>query len=271
MAIEWALVLFTAVSGTGAWLFVAAALGELAKKDEVIGKAEAIVAFVLLAVGGCLSVLHLRHPEHILEALNRPASGIFIEALLVGLTALVILIYLILVWRNATAGARKAVAVVGIITGIVFSFACGSSYMMSARPAWDSIFLPLAYLGTAAAAGTSLNLLIKIVRKGDAQSVRLASLLALGGGVAGAVLALAYCLAAGGVLLSGEGNTSIWLIALFLALVVAAIGSVFAGKQAEKGLGLAALAVVGGVVGAVSLRAVMWLAGAPVLDFFNSL
>jgi anaerobic dimethyl sulfoxide reductase subunit C (anchor subunit) len=271
MAIEWTLVLFTAVSGTGAWIFVSAVLGELLKKDEAVGKAEAIVAFVLVAVGGCLSVLHLQHPEHILEALNRPASGIFIEALLIGLTALVIVGYVVMVWRKVNTHARRVVAVVGLVLAVALSFACGSSYMMAARPAWDSIFLPLAYLGTAAAAGTSCNLLIKVVRKQGAESVKFASILALAGGILGAITALAYCLMASNLLLSNEDSVLIWLIALFLTLAVSVISSAFVGRQAKKELSLAAIATAGGVVGAISLRAVMWLAGAPVLNFFDLL
>jgi anaerobic dimethyl sulfoxide reductase subunit C (anchor subunit) len=271
MTIEWALVLFTAVSGTGAWLFASAALGELLHKDEAVGKAEIIVSFVLVVVGGCLSVLHLQHPEHILEALNRPASGIFIEALLIGLTALVILGYAVMVWRKASARARRVVAVVGLVLAVALSFACGSSYMMAARPAWDSIFLPLAYLGTAATAGTSCNLLIKVARKQGAASIKFASIFACAGGILGVVTALTYCLVTGASLLANEESVLIWLIALFLTLVVSVISSAFVGKQAKKELSLAAIATAGGIVGAISLRAVMWLAGAPVLNFFDLL
>ena len=42
-----------------------------------------------------------------------------------------------------------------------FTYACGSSYLMEARPAWQTVTLPLAYFGTAASAGAGLNLLLK--------------------------------------------------------------------------------------------------------------
>lgn len=80
MEIQWSLVLFTVVAGAGAWQFAAAMIEALAKKDELPCRAESIVAFVLLVVGGCLSVTHLKHVDRILEALNHPASGIFVEA-----------------------------------------------------------------------------------------------------------------------------------------------------------------------------------------------
>ena len=49
MEIQWALVLFTVVSGAGAWLFACSMLGYLLKKDAAPSKMETIVAFVLVA------------------------------------------------------------------------------------------------------------------------------------------------------------------------------------------------------------------------------
>ena len=60
MEIQWALVLFTVVSGAGAWLFAFSMLGSLLKKDAAPGKMETITAFVLVAVGGCMSVASWR-------------------------------------------------------------------------------------------------------------------------------------------------------------------------------------------------------------------
>ena len=71
MEIQWSLVLFTVVAGAGAWQFAAAMIEALAKKDELPCRAESIVAFVLLVVGGCLSVTHLKHVDRILEALSQ--------------------------------------------------------------------------------------------------------------------------------------------------------------------------------------------------------
>ena len=54
MEIQWSLVLFTVVSGAGAWMFASSIIESLAKKDVLPNKLETIVAIVLLAVGGCL-------------------------------------------------------------------------------------------------------------------------------------------------------------------------------------------------------------------------
>jgi anaerobic dimethyl sulfoxide reductase subunit C (anchor subunit) len=287
MAIEWSLVLFTAISGAGAWLFVASALGELSGKGAgengednatahgsklaLPGVLEALVALVLVAVGGVISVTHLAHPDRIINALSHPTSGICLEAAFVGVISLALVVYLLLKVRGASAGAIKAVAVIGLLLGVVFSFSCGFSYMMAARPTWNTLALPLAYLGTAAAAGTALNLLIKMIQKRGQVSLGFAGLLSLLAGAVGIVTALVFVLGAGEVLFGGEGQLSIWVIALFVALaVVCAIGALYF-KSSSKSVGFAALSVCGGLVGVVALRVVMWLTGTGVLDFFGKI
>ena len=76
--------------------------------------------------------------------------------------------YVILLKRDASAGARKAVAVLAAVIGIVFSFASGYSYMMEARTTWNTITLPLGYLGFGAASGLSLYLLLVACKKESA-------------------------------------------------------------------------------------------------------
>ena len=55
MEAQWSLVLFTVISGAGAWLFATSMIGALAKKSALPTKIETIVAIVLLAVGGIAS------------------------------------------------------------------------------------------------------------------------------------------------------------------------------------------------------------------------
>lgn len=161
MEIQWSLVLFTVVAGAGAWQFAAAMIEALAKKDELPCRAESIVAFVLLVVGGCLSVTHLKHVDRILEALNHPTSGIFVEAAMIGVTCALIAVYFILLVRKSSKGALVGVGLAAAIVGVVFTFACGASYMMDARSVWCTPALPIAYGLTAAGAGCAVNLLVR--------------------------------------------------------------------------------------------------------------
>lgn len=268
MEIQWTLILFTVISGTGAWLFASSAAGEILKKEANPSKVEAIIAFILLVIGGCMSVLHLKHPDRILEALNRPTSGIFIEAALIGIICAVLAVYFIMVVRKSSPKARMIVAGVALVLCIVFTYACGSSYMMDARPAWTTIALPLSYLGTAAAAGTALNLLVKIVLKRTAESIRFAAVLSLAGSILGLVASAYFCFASGADLFSPEHNLIVWVIALFVTLVIAGVCSAVVMRHAEKGMVLAVVALVAAVVSAIAVRVVMWLIGTPIMDLF---
>ena len=106
-----------------------------------------LLAVVLLALGGLCSVTHLSHPDRMLGALAHPAPGIFLEALLLGLLAVVAIVFAVLVKRQAGAGVRKALALVGMVLALAFTFSCGSSYLMASQAAWNTPTLPLAYLG----------------------------------------------------------------------------------------------------------------------------
>jgi anaerobic dimethyl sulfoxide reductase subunit C (anchor subunit) len=306
MQIEWALVLFTTVSGAGACLFVAHVLGFLLEKDGGTGNAtsriEPAVALALTVLGGVFSVLHLAHPERILEALNRPTSGIFIEAALVGILSLVIVIYLVAILRKASFGVLKVIGIVGAIVAVVLAFECGASYVMQARANWNTWALPLAYLGTAVAAGTAANLLVKTLRHVRPAALRFAGASALVGSALGIVTTLAYYLASGGDLFSVEENLSVWVLVLFVGLVLACVLSAVVIRNIRAGTGVAAdrnaeaaisaadggvadavkttgntSAVLAGIVvacalvAAIALRVTMWLLGTGTLDFFQML
>ncbi len=263
MEIQWALVLFTVVSGAGAWLFACSMLGYLLKKDAAPSKMETIVAFVLVAVGGCMSVAHLSHVDRILEALNHPTSGIFVEAAMIGVLCVILAVYFVLVVRGSSEKARTAVGVLALLVGVVFTYACGSSYMMEGRPAWNNVALPLAYFGTAASAGAGLNLLLKAAQKRDGAAISFAGLLAVAGGALGLVLAAAFCLAAG-----VYGDAVVWAVVLFAALAVEIVCGAMALKQPKNALALGVVTFVAGVAAAIALRVAMWLIGTPFMDFF---
>lgn len=268
MEIQWALVLFTVVSGCGAWQFAWSVIAHLAKRAAAPGKLETIVAFVLVALGGCISVLHLKHVDRILEALNRPTSGIFVEAAFVGVICVVLAVYFIMLMRGSSEKARLVVGVVGAIACIVFTYACGSSYMMGSRPAWDTVALPLAYFGTASAAGAGLNLVLKALIKAKPEEISFSGALAIAGSVVGLVCAGSFCIMASGELAQNANGALAWTACLFVALVIELALGILALNKPESGLVLGAVAVVVGVIAAIALRSAMWCAGTPSLDFF---
>ena len=160
MEIQWSLVLFTALTGLAGWLFVCVAVDEFLGRAKKASFPAAVVSIVVAIVGGLASVTHLSHPDRIMGALSHPTSGIFVEAVLIGCLIVCVAVYLVLLKREAGVGARKAVAVVGAVFGVLLSFMAGESYLMSARPNWNTQLLPLGYLLTVAPAGIAAYLTV---------------------------------------------------------------------------------------------------------------
>lgn len=268
MDIQWALVLFTVVAGAGAWLFASSMLASLLKRGQAPGKVESIAAFALLVVGGCLSVLHLKHVDRILEALNHPTSGIFIEAAMIGVTCLLVAIYFVMLVRGTSEKARTVVGVLAMIVGVVFTYACGSSYLMGARPAWMTVALPLAYFGTAAAAGAGLNLLMKAILKAEKPELGFAGAIAAVAALVGIVVSAAFCIHASAWIAAADNGALAVTVVAFAALVIEVAVGAFVWKKPEAALATGAVSLIVGVVAAVALRVAMWLVGTPILDFF---
>lgn len=156
MEIQWSLVVFTLLTGAGGWMLAGIAVNEFVRKSDKDPSYPVGIALALVIVGGFASVTHLSHPDRIMNALANPLSGIFTEAALVGIVVVLGAIQLVL-YRREQANAAKVVAVASAVFGAALSFMAGESYtVMASRAAWDTMFLPLAYLGTAAPIGIGL-------------------------------------------------------------------------------------------------------------------
>ena len=268
MEAQWSLILFTVISGAGAWLFATSMAGAIAKRGALPTKMESIVAIVLLAVGGVASVTHLKHVDRIFEALNHPTSGIFVEAAMIGILIVLIAVYLIMLVRGSKEGGLKAVGAVAAVIAIVFTFACGSSYMMEARQAWMTVALPFSYAATAAAAGAGVNLLLKSLAAVDDKSLSFAGLLEVVLSAVAIVCCAAFFVYASGWFADAKSGAALWIAVTFVALASSLGCGVWAWKKpaSAKTAGVAALAA--GVIAAIAMRLAMWLVGTPVLDFF---
>ena len=145
-----------------------------------------------------------------MAVLAHPTAGIFLEALLLGLLAVCIAVYALLVKREASSGARKALAATGIVAWpSAFAFACGVSYMMTSRPVWNTVALPSAYLGTALATGAALYLVMCAALKVDEGDVKKAGVYAAAGGALSLVLTVAFGLVSGTAF--GEQAALFWV------------------------------------------------------------
>lgn len=283
MEAQWSLILFTVISGAGAWLFAASTCQALAKKGALPGKVTSIVAVVLLALGGLASMTHLKHVDRIFEALNHPTSGIFVEAALIGVLIVLIAVYFAMVVRRSSKTALKVVAIVVSVVGIVFTFACGMSYMMEARQAWMTYALPLSYCLTAGAAGVALNQLLQALgidapkgagdeasdkEAGAEGAVAFSGMLTLVVSVLALIAAAVFAIHAAGWLDKAAAGAALWLAVTFVSGVVAVAAGVWAWRKPAAGKAAGVVAVIAGVLFAVAVRVFMWLVGTPLMDLF---
>ncbi len=266
MEIQWPLVLFTLLTSMGGCLFAFIGLNEFTKKSDVDGFVPGIIAGVLAIVGGFCSVLHLAHPERIMNALSHPTSGIFIEALLVGCLVVCIAVYLICLKREAAKGV-KVFAVLGAVFGLALSFMAGHSYIMEAIEMWDTMLLPTGYLLTALPMGSSLYWALA---GKSADSSKFMATCTLVCGALGLIGAAAYAACVGGF----AGSTFAFAAgAVVLAGVVpAALGGVgmrAAGDGSRSALAWTSFASA--TVGALLFRMLMWALYASAFGFFGAL
>ena len=154
MSIEWSLVFFTLFVGLAAGVFTGIAISEwTGGAVKQIRYPGAVLTLAALVIGGVSGVLHLGHPERIFGALEKPGSGIFMEALLIGVFGLLVIFYLLALRRGASELVCKMLATFGAIPAVWLAFAVGQTYMMPSRPAWDTSHIPFLYLISAALMG----------------------------------------------------------------------------------------------------------------------
>ena len=151
MEIQWSLVFFTLLVCMGCGLFgviVAVGLG----KANFVSKAGVLAALILLAAGGISSVFHLAHPFKAIYVLTKLNTEFGREMLLLAVVGILMIIYLLRI-DKVSDRAKKIICVLGIIFAIWTAFQAGYTYILVARPAWNTFLLPLTYLASACALG----------------------------------------------------------------------------------------------------------------------
>jgi anaerobic dimethyl sulfoxide reductase subunit C (anchor subunit) len=201
-----------------------------------------------------------------LAALGHPTSGIFTEAVLVGITAIFAIVYLVMLKREASDAGRKVVICIAAAVGIVLSFMAGASYMMAARASWNTFLLPLGYMATAIPAGVAAYLTVAAARKQKIEAPLPTILLA--GGIIAAVCAALYAFASGQL---ANSILYIWVMAVLVGGLLPAVLGYMLQKKPESALSFAAVALLGALIGSVAFRCFMWLAATNVDNFFQTL
>lgn len=176
MAVQWPLLIFSVLLGASSGIMVFLGIGEVKGRFKAVRFPLALIALILLALGGIASVFHLGHADRAFYILGNLNSGLSRELFAVGFLGIVTLVYMVLA-RKDYPGPSKVFGILGLIGGIVLPVVAGSSLMMPARPAWDSFTLPLMYLGTGLGMGFVLSAAY-VYLKGSADERRFAFQLA---------------------------------------------------------------------------------------------
>ncbi len=147
MAVQWPLLIFSVLLGASSGILIFLGIGEIKGKFKNVRFALALTALILLAIGGCASALHLGHIDRAFYILGNMGSGLSKELFAVAFVGIMTLVYVILA-RKDYPGPTKVFGILAMIGAIILPIVAGASYMMPARPAWDSFTLPLMFLGT---------------------------------------------------------------------------------------------------------------------------
>lgn len=286
MEVQWPLLIFSIALGITSGMFIFLGIGELKGKFKEIRFAGALIALVCLAVGGCVSVLHMGHPERAVHLLGNLGSGLSKELFATAAMGIVAIVYVVLA-RKDYPGASKAFSVLGGVLGLILSPIAGASYLIAARPAWDSFALPLMYLGAGLALGFTLGAALVLLKGKAAEEGGFALKLALVGVTVMAVTVIAYVVWIAIApyqapsrsidrLVSGDLALMFWAGVVVIGVVVPVVLTALACVRAAKGEGgsriddpktisgylFASFACT--VVGAVAIRMIMYAVGTSV-------
>ncbi len=294
MELQWPLILFTTFVAWSAGLFGAQGAAALAGEGKRAQMPALVTSAVLLVVGGIAVFFHLEHWERIFNGFGNPTSGITQELVCVVAVAVLMVVMFVMLRKSAEDEAAPAcptwLAVCAIAAAAVLVLVTGHSYMMAARPAWDSVLGPLSLLGAAVAMGPLTFAVIEAVR--DEAVGKCVALAALAGSVANAVLAAAYLFAmetAGSAYaevgtyfdpthpthgmvdmaeLSPFAGESVAMVAVAVIAAIVPIAAAVLGKRSGNWKLWGAVGAACAVVGAVALRMAFYSVGASVYLFY---
>ncbi len=295
MELQWPLILFTTLVAWSAGTFGAQAVLALKGEGKEIQVPAVVASVVLLALSGIAVFFHLQHWERIFNGFGHITSGITQELIAIVVFVAVAVVYFAMLRKSADGGTvPRWLAVVAIAISAVLALVCAHSYMMAARPAWDTVVWPLVELGEAAALG-ALTVMAMLALKGGES--KLGGLAAVAGSVASAVLSVALVavwqasagsfadvgyhfdpttptsplldVAAETNVLSGELAPLVWLGVIVMGALAPVACAVLAQRKGGKSwLGLGASGVVCALIGCVCLRVAFYELGLSVFMFY---
>ena len=292
MELQWPLILFTTLTAWACGVFGAQGVLALKGAGKKSQQLLAVVSCVLLALGGIAVFFHLQHWERIFNGFGHITSGITQELIAIVVFVVVAVAYFVLARKSDDGGTLpKWMAWVAIAIGVILAAVCAHSYMMPARPAWDSVFEVLSIVGAAFLLGPATCAVVLAAKGDDAGACGLP---AVAGSAIGAVCTAAYAafiqMSAGSFTevgnyfdptrptramvdasaTLGDQVVPLWLGAVVVGAVAPLACAIIAKRKndANSWKLFGAVAVVAALAGAVCLRVAFYNAGLSVFMFY---
>lgn len=183
MELEWPLILFT--------LFVCLSCGVLFAQGvlTVTGKGKKtqfislVASAATLVIGGLAVFMHLQHWERIFNGFGHITSGITLELIGCVVFAIALVVYFLMMRRADDGVAPKWCGWMAIVVALGMTVVMGMSYLMPARPAWDTPLLIVFYLCNTVFMGGLASLIISGFAKADEAKDMGIKLALVGGGL----------------------------------------------------------------------------------------
>ncbi len=289
MELQWPLILFTTLVAWSAGLFGSQAVAALRGEARKAQTASWACAAVLLVAGGVAVFFHLEHWERIFNGFGNPTSGITQELICIVILAVVAVVYLAMLRKSGEGAVPKWCAWCAIAASALLVVVMAHSYVMAARPAWDSLLQIGSLLGASLMLGPlTLGFLMALCGDDAAPLAKMAFISV----VVGAVLVAAYAAAVQasggsfadvgycfdptrptqGMVDAGAAVASqaplLWLggVGLGAAIPLACVLAAWRRPALWKGCGLAG--ALAAAAGAVCLRAAFYACGLSVFMFY---
>lgn len=160
MSLQWPLILFTTLLAWSCGLFATQGIVSLQNKNNEGSDAQAqlqmkvlLISLVLLVLSGIAVFFHLQHWERIFNGFGHITSGITQELIFIVVMAIAMVCVFACLRQNGKGKIPAWASWFAIISSVILIIVAGHSYMMPARPAWDSFLEPISLLGEACAMG----------------------------------------------------------------------------------------------------------------------
>lgn len=288
MELQWPLILFTTFISASAGLFAAQGCYALAGEGRKAQLPALITSVVIMAIGGIAVFFHLTHPDRLLNGFGHITSGITQELIAIVATFVVMVIFFVYL-RRSEENPPKWLAWIAVLVSLVLVVVMGHSYMMPARPTWDSVPQPLSLIGSGFAMGIGIFAAPDAMRSQSAATC--SGILALASSGLGSLTTICYAIAMSACEstfvsvgyryapthpthalvdasdYSAFSGSSLSLTIAAIVLALTAFACAFWGKKSTKWNIAGRLIVVRSCASAILLRMVFYTTGGRVFAF----